>query len=330
MERIHGTETQAVSGHSFLGKLAAWAFLCVVAVAFCGSSLLFERNPLSVAVFRGGDAPQAFRVSLFLNGREPIVEETSLTLSQKHEISRAILTNDDDALRRFARNDGAEGRYAAIAAGTASSVDWPSFLGGGWSAIQQKNSSDWFSSLTLPERVVLAFWTKTPPAPPWNPLPAAIQDATPTTSQSSNIHPGNSLKPSREKATNVVTASTETALPTTIPVSTSNAAPLRVEILNGCGITNAADAVARAAKDAGMTVVFVGNAEGPGRFRVPKTFIASHAGVPVALEELCKKLGIPTADVRDNGTVKAGVDVTVTVGRDYPRLRERLRARSQR
>jgi hypothetical protein len=110
----------------------------------------------------------------------------------------------------------------------------------------------------------------------------------------------------------------------------SSAAPLRVEIRNGCGITNAADLVAGAAKDAGMQVVWVGNAQGPGRFKVTKTFIESHAGVPVAIEELCKRLGIPVSDVRPSGTSKAEVDVIVTVGRDYPRIRERLRARNQR
>jgi len=95
------------------GRWMAWLFLCLVAVAACVSNLMLDRTPLAVAVFRGGDAPQAYKVSLFLDGREPLVVETDLTASQKHELARSILTDDDETLRLLSKVAGAEGRYAA-------------------------------------------------------------------------------------------------------------------------------------------------------------------------------------------------------------------------
>jgi hypothetical protein len=309
-----------------MGKLSAWAFLCFVAAAFCVSTVGLDRAPVEVAVFRGGDAPQAFIVSLFLNGREPLVAEMNLTASQKHELARSILTEDDETLKRLSKSAGAGGRYAASSAGVASTVDWPPFLGGGIASWTRLKAPGWICSLTFPERVVLSLWAKTPPAAPWNPASAAL------TVPEVSVAPVTAV--SKSTQAKIPAASTSTvviAMAGGTPTATvSSAAPLRVEIRNGCGITNAADLVAGAAKDAGMQVVWVGNAQGPGRFKVTKTFIESHAGVPVAIEELCKRLGIPVSDVRPSGTSKAEVDVIVTVGRDYPRIRERLRARNQR
>lgn len=330
MERVYRTDEQPVSHSSFMGKLSAWTFLCFVAAAFCVSTVGLDRTPIAVAVFRGGDAPQAFLVSLFLNGREPLVMETILTSSQKHELARSILTEDDETLRRLSKSAGAEGRYAASSAGVATAMDWPPFLGGGIATWTRLKATGWICSLTFPERVVLSLWAKTPPAAPWDPASAALTVPEVSVAPVTAVSKSTQAKISAASTSTVVIAlagGTPTAAGTMVAAA-SFTAPLRVEILNGCGITNAADLVAGAAKDAGMQVVWVGNAQGPGRFRVPKTFIESHAGVPVVVEELCKRLGIPVSDVRPNGTTKPGVDVTVTVGRDYPKIRERLRARN--
>jgi hypothetical protein len=50
----------------------------------------------------------------------------------------------------------------------------------------------------------------------------------------------------------------------------------------------------------------------------------------VALEEFCKRLGIAPGEVHEKLTLPEGVDVVVTVGRDYLKIRERLRARTTR
>jgi hypothetical protein len=97
---------------------------------------------------------------------------------------------------------------------------------------------------------------------------------------------------------------------------------LRVEILNGCGITNAADAVARAARDAGMQVVFVGNAA---RWDHAATTVETSVGLPVALEEIVGRMGLSDKAVREAARPKPGVDVVFIVGRDYRQIRERLR-----
>jgi hypothetical protein len=324
MERVYRAEEQPVGYSSFMGKMASWAFLCIVVAVLCVSTVLLNRVPTTVAVFRGGDAPQAFLVSLFFNGREPLVSETSLTSSQKHELARSILTSDDETLRRLSKIAGAEGRYAASSAGVAFAVDWPAFLGGGIGSWKRFSSAGWITNLTFPERVVLSIWAKTPPAAPWN--PASTARSVPEVLVAPVTQTSKNSQATQTPSSRVVIAIEGTS---GAAATVSSTAPLRVEIRNGCGITNAADLVARAAKDSGMQVMFVGNAQGPGRFRVPKSFIESRVGVPVAVEELCKRLAIPVSDVRENRTLKAGADVIVTVGRDYPKIRERLRARNQ-
>lgn len=326
MERFPQTDGPAVSHPPRWGKWAAWVFLCVVAAAFAVSMVLFERAPICVAVFRGGDAPQAFKVSLFLNGHEPLVSEFALTVSQRHELARSILTRDNDTLKGLSRIVGAEGSYVASSDGAVSSLDWPAFFGGGWSALVSDRTETWVCSLTFPERAVLALWAKTPPPAPWSPVAVPLKEKDPLRPLSASSSPrASQADPKGVAVTNVTEVPVETPV-----VIVSGGEPLKVEIRNGCGITNAADAVARAAKDAGMQVVFVGNAEGRGRFNVPKTFVESRAGVPVALDEFCKRLGIQASEVRENGSLKAGVDVVVTVGKDYRLLRENLRARNKR
>ncbi len=325
MERVPQTDRLSGGQPHALGKLQAWVFLCLVAAAFAASLVFFDRAPITVAVFRGGDAPQAFKVSLFLNGREPLVSGFDLTVSQRHELARSILTKDDVSLRGLSRMVGAEGRYVASASGAVSSLDWPSFFGGGVSSLARSDSEAWVCSLTFPEKAVLAFWSKTPPPAPWSTV--ALQEVP----QDAPAGIGSTTRretPLRAK-TSPIPIATPLAEGTERTIATATE-PLKVEIRNGCGITNAADAVARAAKDAGMQVVFVGNAEGPGRFKVQKTFIESRVGVPVALEEFCKRLGIAPGEVREKLTLPEGVDVVVTVGRDYLKIRERLRARTTR
>jgi hypothetical protein len=320
MERVPRNEDTTLRPPSPFGRLAGWTLLCLVAIAYAVSGLAFDREPLTLAIFRGGDTPQAFRLSMYLNGTEPLVEEVSLTPSQRHELSRSVLTEDAETLRYLARLVGASGRYVASATGADSSVEWPSFLGGGWSSLIRPEEG-WFTRLTYPERAVLAMWCKTPPEAPW--VNRAVKAVPPIATAK-----GKTVAPQDQAEGNAPLVERETpSAEATVAVDPQ--APLRVEILNGCGMTNAADALARAAKEAGMQVVFVGNAEGPKRFKTLRTTVESRAGVPVSLEVFCKRLGIPLTEVREDVEAKTGVDVTVTVGRDYPRIRERLRVRNQ-
>lgn len=292
------------------GHVAVWVALVLFASLFAASHVALDRLPVRLSVIRGGEVPQAFRLSLFLNHREPVVESLALTEEQKRDASRAIATQDVTGLRALSETLGGGGRYVAFTEAAGASSEWPAFLGGGWRALSSPRSTTWSSNLPWSERVVLALWTKTPPEAP-SPGPMVLPLDLPASAT-----PGTAMPQASGAATN--------------PSGSQAAEPLRVEILNGCGITNAAEAVARAARQAGMTVVSTGNVTGPKRFKVPKTLLESRSGVPVALEDLCGRLGIPVSEIRTDVAAKNGVDVTLTLGRDYPKIRERLRGRNQR
>ncbi|HVM32404.1 MAG TPA: LytR C-terminal domain-containing protein, partial [bacterium] len=98
----------------------------------------------------------------------------------------------------------------------------------------------------------------------------------------------------------------------------------RVKILNGCGITNAADWAAGRLKGPGVSITAVGNADG---FNYPKTLIQSSIGTPVALEEAVERLGLRPDQVESLAAAE-DADVVVIVGRDYLNLRGKKRERT--
>jgi hypothetical protein len=84
--------------------------------------------------------------------------------------------------------------------------------------------------------------------------------------------------------------------------------------------------VSRAARAAGFDVLSVGNADDWGR---AQTSVQSSVGLPVALEEFVGRMGLDPAQVKEPSRPKNGVDVVIIVGRDYRKIRERLRERKE-
>ena len=268
---------------------------------FAGVSLsLLDRSPVEIAVFRGGDRAPVYLVHLNLGRQESDSVPADLTASQRREAAGAILEGDRTTLAELARTLGTQGRYAAA---PGEDGEWPWYFGGGIRALRGSlHAGPWLDGFTPFERVNLALLAKAPPPPPWT--------AASTTPEKPDAAPG---------ATPVAAATTPT--PQGTP-GDKTAVPLQVEIRNGCGITNAADVVARAAQDAGMVVVKVGNAS---NFKFRKTVVDSSAGVPVALEDLLGRMGLDDGVVREAEHPVPGVDVIITVGRDYRKIREHLR-----
>jgi len=110
---------------------------------------------------------------------------------------------------------------------------------------------------------------------------------------------------------------------------------LRVEIQNGCGIKGAADWVARRLKGPGILITETGNAD---NFHYAKTAVKSSAGLPVALEDAVERLGLSKEAVEEvpslsglallNPDPSLPVDVIVIIGRDFQKLKERVRERA--
>jgi hypothetical protein len=100
-----------------------------------------------------------------------------------------------------------------------------------------------------------------------------------------------------------------------------------VEILNGCGITGAADWAAKRLQGGAITIVNIENAD---HFRYSKTIVRSSVGVPAALKEALARLGLPEKAVTASPAPSPGRDVTVIVGKDYLNLKGRFRGRIHR
>ncbi|RMD98193.1 MAG: LytR family transcriptional regulator [Calditrichaeota bacterium] len=96
------------------------------------------------------------------------------------------------------------------------------------------------------------------------------------------------------------------------------AARLKLEILNGCGAQGIANKFAQYLRQAGFQPVNVGNFD---NFDMPNTLILDrksrnrHLGLQVA-----ESLGLPSSFVRYLAKDNARVDVTVIIGKDYPKI----------
>jgi hypothetical protein len=112
--------------------------------------------------------------------------------------------------------------------------------------------------------------------------------------------------------------------PAVVPTPQPFNGEVRLEILNGCGITNAADWVARRVQGSGLTVTGTTNAD---NFHYSHTVLQTAVGVPVALEEVLDRLGLTKDDVQEVPSLAAPNDAVLIVGKDYRKLRERYRDR---
>lgn len=258
------------------------------------------RHALSFFVLKGaGSQVEAFKITAPLNGRDVLVDAIVLSPAQKKEGGEVLAQRDSQGLMALAKECGA---YPAVIGIPVTQEGWPGFLGGGFKGFLADNVSNVFDNLQWTDRLYLSVSMKVPP-------PAPFSSAGGNEITLPSVTPGVSITP---------------------PSSTPNPAPtpgvVRVEILNGCGITNAADWVARRVKGPGIIITDTGNAD---NFHYPKTIVRSCAGTPVALEEAIERLGLSKDAVQEIPSLSSSVDVVVIVGKDYRKLREQFRERNR-
>ncbi len=253
-----------------------------------------SRSPLSVFwVERSSEGVDAFRVNLFLSGARGQMAPISLTDAQKKILQDAFDQKNVSAIESLGQEVNG-GQWLVGVSG--SPGDWPWFIGGGLKSLWGVDNNVAFDNLTALDRIYLCLATRPPAGLPIEGVPAAQTTSAP--------------------------APHSTPVP---PTAQTTEAVVRVKILNGCGITNAADWVAGRLKGPGIVISEVTNAD---QFHYPKTLVQSSIGVPVALAEALERLGVGQEDVDQTGAAEADADVVVTVGKDYLNLRGKARERA--
>lgn len=261
---------------------------------------LLNRHPVSLFVLKGSEnSVEAFKVSAPLNGRDVVVESVPLSPEQRKEGGEILGQKDCQRLVAFSKNYGA---YSAVVGIPVTQESWPGFLGGGLKGFFIDSVPDVFDNLQWSDRFYLSLSIKTPP-----PAPFTV---------------GEEVAMNLPVATPGVPAPRPPATPSSLPTP----GVVRVEILNGCGITNAADWVARRVKGPGILIADTDNAE---NFRYPQTIIRTCAGMPVALEEAVERLGLSKDSIQEVPSLSTAVDAVVIVGKDFPKLRGRFRERNR-
>ena len=217
-----------------------------------------------------------------------------LTGAQKKQLQEAY---DQKNIGEIARVGQAVNAGKIVVGVSEPLEDWPWLIGGGLKGLLDNENSDVFDNLTPFDRFYLCMAT----APPFG-LPMAGVKTSPSPAEPvSNFTP--------------VPAATQTS-----------GGVVRVKILNGCGITNAADWVAGRLKGPGIVITEVTNAD---QFHYPKTLVQSSIGIPVALQEALERLGLAQETVDETSASEADADVVVVVGKDYLNLRGKSRERSR-
>jgi hypothetical protein len=259
-----------------------------------------RQNPVPFFALRGtGTAVEAFRLDFSLDRHDYLVRSLGLNLSQKKEGGEILKTRDSQRLAVFSKSFG---KFGAVIGAPTEEEGWPDYLGGGIKALYGGHPDEWFDNLGWGDRFYLALFTHAPPTPPFVPSDIQVEDLT-KISASSQITPPE---------------------PTPTQVAVSPTGVLRVEILNGCGITGAADWMARRFQGPGITVTGTGNAD---HFHYSGTVVRSSAGIPIALEEALTRSNLTKAAVTESTEPNASADVIVIVGKDFVKLKERSRER---
>ena len=249
------------------------------------------RHPVSFFVLRGSAGQvEAFHITSPLNGTDPSVQTIRLDASQQKEGGAILAQGDIQHLQAFAKGLGPASAVIGI---PSTEEKWPGYLGGGLRGWEE-NGNGLFDNLQWSDRLYLAFGMKSPPPAPFFSQAAPAAPAAAAPAGVSNTAPA-------------------TALAT--PAASSL---VRVEILNGCGITNAADWVARRVKGPGIIITDTGNAD---NFDYGKTLIRTSAGTPVALQDAADRLGLSPDSIEETDHPVPGVDAVVVVGKDFPKLR---------
>ena len=93
--------------------------------------------------------------------------------------------------------------------------------------------------------------------------------------------------------------------------------PIRVEILNGCGIPHAAARLTRKARSLGLDVINEGNAES---FNFLHTMVIDRSGNPEKADQVASVLGVVNRIQQITDDAYRLADVTVVIGRDFKQL----------
>jgi hypothetical protein len=88
--------------------------------------------------------------------------------------------------------------------------------------------------------------------------------------------------------------------------------PIRVEVLNGCGVPGAAERIATTLRAGRFIVERTGNAP---EFGHPEDLVIARSEDREAMEEVARRIDCPNRLIQRNET--ADVDVTVIVGRPH-------------
>lgn len=259
----------------------------MAALVALGLWALRAQKPVAFFVLRDVEAPEAFRVEVALGSGADPVEAIALTRDQRRSAMDILKDRDREKLARFAKDLG---DFNAVVGLPGTEGAWPSFWG---SAPASVGADAEFDDLNWADRAFLS-WGPRPPSPAPGVAPIA-EKPTPTVSKN----------PPTPAAT---AASTATA-----------AAPLLVEIRNGCGITGAAEWVSRRLRPVGAKVVATGNAD---NFRYPQTLVRTNTASAAALDALLDRLGLDRSKVSPLDPAVPGVDIVIVVGRDIRKLKK--------
>ncbi len=276
-------------------RKTATAFILVFASSLSIFAFSFlASHPVTLFLLKGqGDNIQAFKISAYLNDQYPKVEAIKLSVEQKKEGGKLLDQKNESDLEEFSKGFGS---YSAVIGMPGEGEGWPDYLGEGLKWIEGGMAPEVFDNLQWADRVYLAFSLKTP----------LLQ-----------FFPAGEL-PSNQVVENKVAANSTIVVSTLIPENHIGA--VRVEILNGCGITNAAEWAARRMKGAGITIIDSGNAD---NFNYPKTVVRTSGEIPMALEEALGRLGLSKDSIQENPASSPTVDAVVIVGRDFHKLKGR-------
>jgi hypothetical protein len=281
-------------GHSLKAFRWLWLFLVLILLITFMSYKVLSDNPLTVFLLLGtGDSIEAFNVELFFSGIKGQVKNVDLTPSQKKEASTILNEKDLNGLIQLSREvDGGKVVVGMID----TNGSWPWFSEGSWKGWFLPSNKNYFDNLCQIDRIYLNLTTEMPPTPLFQK----------TNSQNNKLVQNPVLVLTPISASNL-------SLP-----RNSKDGLVYVEILNGCGITNAADWAARRLKGQGIIISSIANAD---NFNHRKTIVRSSIGCPVALEDALERMGLFKKDVEESGIFPGGVDVIIVLGKDYLSLK---------
>lgn len=93
--------------------------------------------------------------------------------------------------------------------------------------------------------------------------------------------------------------------------------PIRVEVLNGCGVSQVAARLTRQARVLGLDVIHEGNAT---HFGYLHTLVIHRGGDPQQAQQVATLLGIPHQIEQQTPNAFRLADVSIVIGRDFERI----------